>query len=441
MIRELIVPSIICADIFFKIYAERKKAFEERYPYIVKNNFWNRATLIENSVFLAAFCLFAVFTILSIRDREYVPASAFCAFSMLNALLLYTNNAAKIYSDGTQVHIRSFLRRHTYALADFEDFTQYTDRHKCVFVFKGVSFSVPSYYHGISNLVHLLRFSQSPFSSAEGIAFLKDYIQKKTGRKAFRLVPSDAEPALCSTKLGGLPYWEPNQAYPTDEKGKKMLLLCQLNFGDCKDESGLLPQSGILQFFISADEELEFGMSDGEYTEQRNFRVVFHEAVDPSVTEADVTPLVPAAEEIQLTPILKSTALSFEASESYMSDTDCDFVPLLRSAACELTGKELNYDIYDFLGGYESGKEIYQMLNEKENSVLCHPAFIHYDVRESLSDEDAAYFDTAMLFLNSESGGGKFLEIGDSGVAMFLINGKALRARDFSKILYYWDCY
>lgn len=59
-------------------------------------------------------------------------------------------------------------------------------------------------------------------------------------------------PTLTDSKLGGVPYWDSQQAYPADSNGNPLVLLAQFNLRELP-ETNLLPQTGLLQFFLLDD--------------------------------------------------------------------------------------------------------------------------------------------------------------------------------------------
>ena len=63
------------------------------------------------------------------------------------------------------------------------------------------------------------------------------------------------KPTVLDTKLGGTPYWDSAMPFPTDAKGKEMALVLQVNFEQCPHLEPL-PQEGMLQYFISIDDEI-----------------------------------------------------------------------------------------------------------------------------------------------------------------------------------------
>lgn len=297
---------------------------------------------------------------------------------------------------------------------------------------------------GAEFFLKLLKIKNSPFTTEEGISALKQYIQEHACKSALLLKPKpDTVPSLTSSKIGGIPYWPSAKEYPRDEEGKKMHLLCQLNLSECKDSCGLLPQSGILQFFISPAGGDVYGMNWDRPTEQKNWRIVFHEQTEESLSEDQIKEIAAPESEYAESPILKSTALEFSLSPSYIKSDDYKMDQLVKDAAKEITGKDFEGSIYDLLGSEDMNiyaAEVYKMLEETENYMLGYPSFVQYDVRSYMPKEEASYFDTLLLHLDSLSADGKIMCWGDMGCANFLMNSEALKRCDFSKVLYTWDC-
>ena len=61
------------------------------------------------------------------------------------------------------------------------------------------------------------------------------------------------------SKLGGCPYLKSIEDFPTDENGKPMLFLAQINLADLENLVEL-PEKGLLQFFVVNDDM--FGLED-----------------------------------------------------------------------------------------------------------------------------------------------------------------------------------
>lgn len=80
---------------------------------------------------------------------------------------------------------------------------------------------------------------------------------------------------------------------------------------------------------------------------------------------------------------------------------------------------------------------LYENLSNDGHHMLGYPYFTQDDPRRDCSD----YYDTLLIRIDSEMIGREdYVLWGDSGVGNFFINSKELAQRDFSRVLYNWDC-
>lgn len=94
---------------------------------------------------------------------------------------------------------------------------------------------------------------------------------------------TQAETTLFESKFGGYPYVPINQEHPKDSNGQPMMLLAQLNFEEMPYIEPM-PQNGLLQFFVSADDEL-FGIDFDHPTSQKDFRIIYHSTITEDLTK------------------------------------------------------------------------------------------------------------------------------------------------------------
>lgn len=267
-------------------------------------------------------------------------------------------------------------------------------------------------------------------------------LKKRTKQEAYSIkICKNKVPGLCDSKFGGVPYWDMQKVYPVDSKGNQLMLLAQINL-DCYDFGELLPKTGMLQFFTGLDDV--FGLDFDEPDRQDTFRVVYHETVDYNVTkEAVMTLHIPTnldEEMLEYTPVFKECALEITKTEAYMGENDYRFETLFREISLE-QGIQLleNESLYSLLE-----EEVYdQVVEELSNSshwLLGYPFFTQSDPREY--QEKYQYYDTMLFQLDSDYGKdeGDLVLWGDCGVGNFFINMEDLKKRDFSKVLYNWDC-
>ena len=262
-----------------------------------------------------------------------------------------------------------------------------------------------------------------------------DEIKRRTSTTAYQLeFDTESTPTIFDSKVGGLPYWDPAKTYPTDSNGKPMLLLAQINFDQDKAESPL-PQSGMLQFFIGGEEM--YGLDFDHPTEQKDWRIVYHEKVDASVTaetvEAMGIPVSPDNEGVD-SPVFRSCAFRLVKKETWLTPDHWERFD-------ELT-LEVAKDLFDQTDAESAdevfGKDQYALLEEEyfysENShLLGHPFFTQADIRER-----GWRYDTLLFQLDSETV--DIVMWGDMGVGNFFINAEDLKNLDFSDVVYNWDC-
>lgn len=285
---------------------------------------------------------------------------------------------------------------------------------------------------------------------AERVPEIIEAIKEKTSMPAYRLVIEGGRtPGLTETKFGGLPYWPAGLEYPTTPKGIKLMLLAQLDLADFGGDSRL-PDHGLLQFFIDADDDCS-GMDFDDSTNQSGFRVIWHETIDESVTPAEVealgmpTSLVGFHEDYLGNPLAGEFAVRVEPTISWMTTADDRLDGIFIECCTKLFGADFvgGRDNYWDLLDDEGVDALFDGLKTPEPAhlVLGYPFFTQSDPRYGeLMDQ----FATLLLQIDSEGekGTGKDRILwGDVGIGGFFIDAENLRRGDFSRVLFNWDCY
>ena len=289
--------------------------------------------------------------------------------------------------------------------------------------------------------------SQTPLIPGDRVDELAQLIKDSTATSLFSLKINDGRnPALVDTKLGGLPYWPSALAYPTTSKGGKLMLLAQLNmtdFGGCDR----LPATGLLQFFVDASDDCS-GMDFDDGTNQDGFRVVWHESIDPQVTEDSVRALdVPTSfvswDECYGNPLHGEYALDVKEATGCINPAVEGFDHVFLDCCEKLLGKEYvagRDSWYDCLARSDSDR-IFDLFNSSGplHQVFGYPFFTQNDPRYC---DDLKNLDTLLLQIDSDSNDHRDRVLwGDVGIGGFFINAEALRRGDFSRVLFNWDCY
>lgn len=262
-------------------------------------------------------------------------------------------------------------------------------------------------------------------------------VKRRTAAPCWKLTLQPEGPCgLLDSKVGGLPYWDPALPYPTDSQGNKMTLLAQLNFAQLGTEAPL-PAQGLLQFFIGQDDV--FGIDFDQPDSQKDFRVVYHPEPDPALTLEQIRALdLPTHVEADCcTPVFQEAVFTAEKTVGYMGPEDGRFDALFREAVWAVTGEDIGeQNAYQYLGDADC-RCLNDQLNNTGHRLLGYPFFTQYDPREP----DSPY-DTLLFQLDSDMAEDRkdLVLWGDCGVGNFFINREDLLRRDFSRILYNWDC-
>ncbi len=247
-----------------------------------------------------------------------------------------------------------------------------------------------------------------------------------TVRPFVKILPQAAgETTWRQSKIGGLPYLPKGVEYPATFEGKELFFLAQINFSEIPPLEPF-PSEGILQFYIDDDEW--FGADPIHPTSGYNFRVLFFDKIeeDEKRLERDFSWLREFGE-LPVEPGV-SYPLKFELKNEAVPLSDYRFVQLLGEDFFVPFG-ERQWDIMD----------AYTKLNNAGGHKLGGYAFF--------TQQDPRYrFAEAMgggweLLFQLDSDPKIHCMWGDMGVGNFFIKKEDLIKRDFSKVLYHWDCY
>lgn len=266
-------------------------------------------------------------------------------------------------------------------------------------------------------------------------------LKKRTAKEAYVVKYAvEEEMTLTGTKLGGVPYWDLKQDYPTNKKGEKLVLLAQINFEEEKTKAPL-PEKGILQFFIEDDEkDYLMGLNFRNRTMQNGFRVVYHPEIDETVTEDSVRALgIKTCKDCDTSPVFKESVFHLTRKTNYLT---LEYFPLTENEIEDILEKLYDEKVrYLYVDEYFTNEEREYMTKElgdnTTSNMLGYPFFTQDDPRDSDSP-----FDTVLLQLDSvdDDNGNEIIMWGDVGIGNFFINLEDLKRCDFSKVFYTWDC-
>lgn len=278
-----------------------------------------------------------------------------------------------------------------------------------------------------------------------------------------RLVPVRTRKiGLLDSKMGGIPYFPKDMEYPAAKDGKPLKFLAQLNFDKLPHIPGF-PEKGILQFFAGFEGDDMYGCNLDDNFDTNGFRVIYHENVSKEhakVSEVEVE-CYPFSGEFLLKPenveqmnVVK-TDYRFDRAliESYNSLFGANITTTYAFDDSEVGLNTVDYELYqaiyddeDYLDDEDDEDEDW----DDEDEDMCeacgtriggYALFTQDDPREN---DEYEGFDIMLFQSDSEYGNGIEYEDqiwwGDAGVANFFIRADDLARRDFSHILYNWDC-
>ena len=272
-------------------------------------------------------------------------------------------------------------------------------------------------------------------ASSENVTELAQKFIDATSQPCIALKTARRHTGVFDSKFGGMPYLPPGFDYPYNENPRyqrqPLKLLAQLNFATLP-ALPYFPASGILQFYVAnqSDDDI-YGADFDNLAAQRGFRVVYHANVQDETKLQQPPPL--ASGDDGFFPFDGEFALQAELSTVFMSPQDAQFERVLESIFdSPLPAREM-IRLTDLIE-----TELTRTNRWAGHRIGGYPFFMQYDPREPV-DGNPTY--TCMLLqVDSENDGPDGISWGDSGVANFFINTQALQNRDFSDVMFTWDC-
>ncbi|MEC3615419.1 YwqG family protein [Bacillus stercoris] len=245
---------------------------------------------------------------------------------------------------------------------------------------------------------------------------------EKSAKEYVKLNVRKGKTGRYDSKIAGDPYFPKHETYPTDENGQPMKLLVQINFSHIPQLDGY-PFSGILQFYISVHDDV-YGLNFDDRCEQKDFRVIYFENIIENEDELVSDFSFIGTGECDF-PILSEAAVEPVKSSEWVLPTDFQFE--------QYTGMET----MEFFGQFgEDEEDVYNELAENGfgHKIGGYASFTQHDPREY------AYKEHTIMLLQIDSDDDIDSMWGDVGIANFFITPDDLRKKDFSNVLYNWDC-
>jgi uncharacterized protein YwqG len=258
---------------------------------------------------------------------------------------------------------------------------------------------------------------------------------EKTRRNVIFIDLKKSEDLLRASKIGGRPYLPPGHKLPVDSTGAEMFLLAQINCAELPAGKSF-PKDGILQFFIAASDHYGANfrekIDEETLSNQKDFRVVYHPNSTAESEEFKYPPLNERPRDLPIDP-KKTLLMTFREGKELITTYDFGFPQIVGDETyswIEKLAKQNNLDEDDLFESVAESLEPTAFVDK----LGGYPAFVQEDPRSIGSKKKL------LLQLNSHNEDGVEMMWGDGGVAGFFIDPADLERRDFSKVMYTWDC-
>lgn len=272
----------------------------------------------------------------------------------------------------------------------------------------------------------------------EDINIVIEEIKKNNSHECINIIIEENNSLnLTDSKFGGLPYISTDADTPKDSNDNQLALLAQINCSDLP-ENDLYPKEGLLQFWISRNNE--FGLGN-----KKDYCVKYIKNIEDNITKKSILnkyKLLDEENSEEYSPFSKkntSFALKFEKGISTITSTDFLFEDIALKTIHELFPDENIEDLYDDLER-DVFDTLFKAFSGVDHAIGAYPTFTQWDPRNP--EEKDAYGITLLQveshWDNDSNSSG--IMWGDSGVANFFINKEKLEHLNFEDVLFNWDC-
>ena len=221
------------------------------------------------------------------------------------------------------------------------------------------------------------------------------------------------------SKIGGLAYQPKGHQWPVSPDGNPLFFLGQINFAELPALHPF-PEKGILQFFINDDDLYGMDFDQGEVAD--TFRVVFHPDPIEDASQLDASAYSPESYDLLPHQPEDSFPLAFHL--------DSEVVPVTDYRFWETFGQ----DFFQQFGAAEwEVLDTYSKLVKPQGHKVGGYAYF-------TQDDPRKPEDPMLLLFQLDSDQHMNLMWGDMGVGHFFVRESDLAKRDFSRVLYDWDC-
>ncbi|OFN16741.1 hypothetical protein HMPREF2609_06885 [Rothia sp. HMSC058E10] len=249
---------------------------------------------------------------------------------------------------------------------------------------------------------------------------------------------------MTASKFGGAPYLPAGAQAPTNESGKPLGMIAQINCAELP-KNELYPKTGILQFWIDSGEEEgdeNWGFNANDIANQANIRVIYYPQVGEAAPAGHPAVTAARSEDWPIYPPEAELALTFKKKHESLSDTSREFEARFVHRWNEKHPEQTINEVYEIDRLHDGENIAYDLTDSTEYHKLGgYPSFVQSDPREN--NPELQEYTVNLLTIASEEAkndGDGDIMWGDMGTANWLITPQQLADRDFSQVLFEWSC-
>ena len=256
-----------------------------------------------------------------------------------------------------------------------------------------------------------------------GIAEFWDQIET-TRLPSIKIEASPLEnPISRKSSFGCYPTIPRGFLYPRDSDGGFLFPLAQIHCSELPALDGF-PNSGYLQFYIAVENSDVYGLDFDDQQSQANFRVLYFEEDSVQDPETNFDFLSGIIHSIS-SPIAKPYSLTFNSQNDYLGLGEVRYNENEKIISFI---KEKYPNLED-----QFDEELWKKFSYSGHKMGGYAYFTQTDPREYKEGVK----DFVLLFQMDTD---QDIMWGDAGVGNFFIDYDDLLKKDFSKVLYNWDC-
>ncbi len=260
-------------------------------------------------------------------------------------------------------------------------------------------------------------------------------IKEKYTKPCISMDLIEEDSGITSSKVGGTPYipkdFEQQRVRTGENAGKYLRYLAQINFAEVPRLEDF-PEKGILQIYYYHDDEA--GLDSNTPNSGNKFRLIYHENIEELENTRELE--INEGEKKRIFFGQLNLRMEFKEAKSILNSEIWEFEEIFLKQYNKVSDNkiqkisELPNEYVDII--------LDEMEEYHKHQIGGYPMFLQLDPRNY--EKDGKEYDTLLFQLSSERFKKCCIEYGDGGIAQYLMKREDLIKKDFSNVMYTWDC-